>query len=67
MLIALDFGRAYVGWVALNNAARVGADYAGRHADAWGPHGRASDRTTYENTVFEARVRGELDTLGLRQ
>ncbi len=38
MLIALDFGRAFLGWVSLNSAARVGANYAALHPnDAWGP------------------------------
>jgi hypothetical protein len=37
MLIALDFGRAFLGWVSLNNAARVGANYAALHpGDTWG-------------------------------
>lgn len=38
LLIALDFGRAFLGWVSLNNAARVGANYAAAHPnDTWGP------------------------------
>jgi hypothetical protein len=36
--MALDFGRAFLGWVSLNNAARVGAHYAALHPnDTWGP------------------------------
>lgn len=35
MVMALDFGRVFFGWVALNNAARIGADFAAGHADAW--------------------------------
>lgn len=37
LLLALDFGRAFLGWVSLNNAARVGANYAALHPnDSWG-------------------------------
>ena len=35
LLMAVDFGRVFFGWVALQNAARIGADYAAAHADAW--------------------------------
>ena len=35
LVFAIDFGRVFYGWVALNNAARVGANYAATHADAW--------------------------------
>ena len=31
MLIAIDFGRVFLGWVGLNNAARVAANYAALH------------------------------------
>ena len=31
MLIAIDFGRVFLGWVGLNNAARVAANYAAMH------------------------------------
>ncbi len=36
MLIALDFGRVFLGWVALNNSARVAANYAAMNPNAWG-------------------------------
>lgn len=37
LLMALDFGRTFLGWVSLNNAARVGANYAANHPfDTWG-------------------------------
>ncbi len=35
LLFALDFGRAFLGWVSLNNAARVGANYAAMHPNDW--------------------------------
>ena len=28
LVMAVDFGRVFFGWVALQNAARIGADYA---------------------------------------
>jgi hypothetical protein len=34
-LIALDFGRALTGWIVLQNAARIGANYAAMHPAAW--------------------------------
>jgi hypothetical protein len=34
-VFALDFGRVFFGWVGLQNAARIGANYAGSHANAW--------------------------------
>lgn len=38
LLIAVDFGRVFLGWVSLNNAARVGANYAAANPqDSWGP------------------------------
>jgi hypothetical protein len=35
LVVALDFGRVFFGWVSITNAARVGADYAAREPDAW--------------------------------
>ena len=35
LVMAIDFGRVFFGWVALQNAARVGADFAAGTADAW--------------------------------
>jgi hypothetical protein len=35
LLFAIDFGRIFLGWVSLNNAARVGANYAALHPDGW--------------------------------
>jgi hypothetical protein len=52
---ALDLGRVFYGWVVLNNAARVGANYAALHADAWGSPADVADQTTYTNLVTGAR------------
>jgi hypothetical protein len=35
LLMGLDFGRVFLGWVNLNNAARVAANYASQHPNAW--------------------------------
>jgi len=35
VLAGLDVGRAFLGWVGLNSAARVGADFAARNPTAW--------------------------------
>ena len=35
LVMAIDFGRVFFGHVALENAARIGADFAAGHADAW--------------------------------
>ena len=35
LVMAIDFGRVFFGWVALQNAARIAADAAAGSADAW--------------------------------
>ena len=35
LLFAIDFGRIFLGWISLNNAARVGANYAAQHPHDW--------------------------------
>lgn len=35
LVMAIDFGRVFFGWVALQNAARVGADFAAGTANSW--------------------------------
>lgn len=35
LLIAIDFGRVFLGWISLNNAARVGAHYAALNPHDW--------------------------------
>ena len=35
LVMSLDFGRVFFGWVGVNNAARIGANFAAAHADAW--------------------------------
>src|SRR5215203_5117870 len=35
LLITIEFGQVFNGWLAVNNASRSGADYASRVPDAW--------------------------------
>jgi PKD repeat protein len=53
LLIALDFGRVYLGWVNLEQMARIAANYAADHASAWGTPGNAADRATYQNQIAQ--------------
>jgi hypothetical protein len=43
LLLVVDVGRLYYGWVNLQNAARIGANYAALHPTAWGPTPNAKD------------------------
>lgn len=42
LVMAIDLGRVFFGWVALQNAARIGADHAARFPEAWPPPGSNS-------------------------
>ena len=41
LMIATDFGRAYLGWVNLNRAAREAANYAAQNPRGWVGSGEA--------------------------
>lgn len=43
MLLGLDFGRIFLGWVNLNNSVRVAANFAAQHPNAWDTPGGDSD------------------------
>jgi PKD repeat protein len=51
LLITIDFGRVFLGWVELNNAARIGANFAANHPDAWGTPGNSADVATYKTLI----------------
>lgn len=51
MVMALDFGRVFFGWVALQNAARIAADSGAMTADGWADPSDTVVRTQYEQTV----------------
>jgi Flp pilus assembly protein TadG len=54
LVMAVDFGRVFYGWVALNNAARVGANYAALHADAWTTPDNATKQS--ERAAYLAQI-----------
>lgn len=61
LVLAIDFGRVFFGWVALNNASRIGADYAGQNPNGWKGSGQAGIQDEYLDLV-EDHVSGcELD------
>jgi PKD repeat protein len=52
LLIAIDFGRIYLGWVNLQQMARLASNYAADHASAWGTPGDATVRARYQSLVL---------------
>ena len=52
LLLAIDFGRVFFGWVALNNAARIAASEAGFNPDAWKAPGDATKQAAYRLQVL---------------
>ena len=52
VLMALDLGRVFFGWVGLNNAARIGASYAAAHPTAWIPPGNSTQQANYEAQIL---------------
>lgn len=53
VLFGLDFGRVFLGWVALNNAAREAANYAGLHPTGWGSPPDTTVQAEYARLVSE--------------
>jgi hypothetical protein len=53
LLLAVDFGRVFFGWVALNNAARIAANEAGLHPDAWDVTPDATLQALYRQNVID--------------
>ena len=52
MVLAIDFGRVFFGWVGLQNAARIGANYAGFHPDAWQGTGDEDEQDEFRRLVI---------------
>jgi PKD repeat protein len=50
-LIALDFGRVYLGYINLQNMARIAANYAANNPNAWGGAPNAT-QTKYKNQIL---------------
>ncbi len=59
VLFAVDFGRIYMGWVTINGMARVGANYAAQHPDAWTTPGDPAARAEY--LTLMTRSEGAMD------
>lgn len=53
LLLSIDFGRAFYSWVILQNAARIGANFAGLNAQAW--------ETTPDDPVIVAEYHALVD------
>jgi Flp pilus assembly protein TadG len=55
-LIAVDFGRIYLGYINLQNMARIGANFAANHPNAWLPGNTDPDAlkniTRYRNQIL---------------
>lgn len=51
-LIALDFGRVYLGWVNLQSMTRIAANLAANNPDAWTGSGDASVKARYQNQIL---------------
>ncbi len=53
LLLAVDFGRVFFGWVAVNNASRIAANEAAFHPEAWEGSGNAQLKLIYRNQVLQ--------------
>ena len=51
VMVGLDFGRVYLGWINVQNMARIAANYAANNPDAWGTPGDAAVRARYEELI----------------
>ena len=50
-LIALDFGRVYLGWINLQSMARIGANLAANNPTAWSGSGDAAIKARYQAQI----------------
>lgn len=51
LVLAIDFGRVFFGYVALNNAARIAANAAALEPDAWDGTGTTAEQDAYRDEV----------------
>ena len=51
-LTALDFGRVYLGYINLQNMARIGANYAANNPTAWGAFPDVAKQAAYKNQII---------------
>ena len=64
LVLALDFGRVFFGWVGLHNAARIAANDAAAHASAWDTDADAQD-AEFQARYFEL-VERDLESLNCK-
>ena len=54
LMIALDFGRIYLGWINLQNMTRIAANYAANNPTAWSiTKPDPASQTRYQNQIKE--------------
>ena len=51
VLFGIDFGRVFLGWVTLNNAVRVAANFAAINPTAWTAPGNPAAQAEYERLI----------------
>jgi PKD domain/TadE-like protein len=51
LLLAVDVGRVYLGWVTLTNVARIGANFAAQNPSAWQGGGDATIQARYRTLM----------------
>ena len=61
-LITLDFGRIYLGYINLQNMARIAANFAANNPDAWGATPDPATQTKYKNQILADATRHQLPT-----
>ena len=52
-LVAIDFGRIYLGWVNLEQMTRIAANYAADHASAWETPGDPLVQARYQDQIAQ--------------
>ena len=50
-VVALDFGRVYLGWINLQNMARIAANFAANNPDGWSGGGDPAIQSEYQNQI----------------
>ena len=56
LLVAVDVGRVYLGWVSLSNVARIGANFAAQNPSAWEGSGDATVKSRYQTLMRKDAV-----------
>src|SRR5688572_3776687 len=65
-VIALDFGRVYLGWINLQSMSRIAANLAANNPTAWQGGGDAAVQAKYQNQIRNdaAATNCQLPTVG---